>query len=101
MKTENTPTYKKGALVALRFIESPGAPGIYVMQKADGTLHGATWRPRSDLSIQLPKAVTIFAEIISQHGSSLVVETPSLLGRRQLVPSRAELAACDMNTTNA
>ncbi|MBR2126918.1 MAG: hypothetical protein IJ943_09325 [Akkermansia sp.] len=101
MKTENTPTYKKGALVALRFIESPSGNGTYVMQKADGTLHGATWRPRKDHSMQLPKAMTVFAEIAGRRGDNLIVETPYLLGRCHLVLSRAELAACDMNTTNA
>lgn len=102
MKTETTPTYKKGALVALRFIESPGAPGTYVMQHADGTLHGATWRPRGNYSMQLPKAMTVFAEITGRRGDNLlIVETPWLLGRCHLVLSRAELTACDMNTTIA
>lgn len=83
-ETKTTPTYKKGRVVRLRFVECPATPGIYVLQRADGSPHGATWRPHGHYSMLLPKAMTVYAVIDDKHGKDFTVCTPAQLGRRSI-----------------
>lgn len=95
MKTETTPTYKKGSLVALRFVECPATPGIYVLHYADGKPHGAIWRPLKAHSMLLPQRMTVYATITAKTGARVAVTTPGELGATVLTLSAEELKKCD------
>lgn len=88
------PTYTIGQRVALAFIENEQAPGTYNLRCNDGATYAITWRPRSCYSMQLPRVITLWAEITARRGSHLTLSTPEDMGRLTFRLTTSELAAC-------
>ena len=96
----DTPTYRRGQQVALRFAATADEPALYTLMQADGTPTTITWRSRANYSMQLPIAITVWAEVTAtpgKHAKAYTITTPATLGTAHLCLKRAELIACDLN----
>lgn len=94
----DTPTYRRGQQVALRFAATSADFALYTLMQADGTPTATTWRPRANFSMQLPLAFTVWAEVTATPGKAAkeyTLTTPATLGAAHLRLKRAELIACD------
>lgn len=94
----DTPTYRRGQQVALRFAAPTADSALYTLMQADGTPTSITWRPRGTYSMQLPRAITVWAEVTATPDKSstlYTLATPAALGSSALPLKRAELIACD------
>ncbi len=94
----DTPTYHRGQQVALRFAATSADSALYTLMQADGTPTATTWRPRGTYSMQLPRAITVWAEVTATPGKAAkeyTLNTPLDLGRLIFHLTATELAACD------
>lgn len=94
----DTPTYRRGQQVALRFAATAADSALYTLMQADGTPTAITWRPRGSYSMQIPRAITVWAEVTATPGKGAkeyTLATPAPLGTAHLRLKRAELIACD------
>lgn len=99
----DTPTYCRGQQVALRFAATEADPGLYTLLRADlsPAQPATTWRPQGHYSMQLPRRLTIWAEIVgttARGGGSITLATPAELARHTFSLPAAELTACIAST---
>lgn len=97
----NTPLYRSGQQVALCFAATEADPGLYHLLRADlsPAQPATTWRPRGPFSMQLPRRLTLWAEIVAARGGdSITLATTDVLGRHTFSLPAAELTACIAST---
>ena len=96
----DTPTYRRGQQVALRFAATSADSALYTLMHAvGGTPTAITWRPFTNFSMQLPRAITVWAEVTATPGKAAkeyTLTTPATLGTAHLRLKRSELIACDL-----
>lgn len=87
-------TYHTGQRVALTFIENEQAPGTYNLRRNDGSTYAITLHPRRLYSMQLPRVLTLWAEVTKRSRVGYTLSIPPDMGSLIFHLTTAELAAC-------